>query len=215
MSEFDGHGVYENVNMKIADLYSGERSVLDIGCGTGAMGAYIKGIMPGCVVHGVDISPDACEIAARRLDGVWCVDLDREPLPVTEIRYELVILGDLLEHLKRPDHFLADLHTRLAPGGRVILSVPNIANYSIRLRLLAGEFRYTETGIMDKTHLRFFTMKTITGLFSECGFEETDRRLISRFPDCLSRLMPGLLAVQFIFKLQRTEGTGKGTTAAP
>jgi len=205
MTEFQGRAVYENVNSEIAALYGQEQHVLDIGCGSGALGAWIKGQNPQSTVHGIDISPDACQLARGRLDQVWCLDLDLQPLPEATERYDLIILGDLLEHLKRPDLLLINLHERLASEGKIILSVPNIANYSIRLRLLRGEFRYTETGILDRTHLRFFTLQTITDLIRTCGFRIDAQRAISRFPDWLCRRAPGLLAAQLIFRIQRRE----------
>ncbi len=200
---FAGRDVYENVNPKIAGLYAGESTVLDIGCGSGALGAWIKRENPQAVVNGMDMSPEAGRAATERLDAFWCIDLDLSPLPETSLKYDLIILGDILEHLKRPDLFLTGMHDHLSPGGGVIVSVPNIANYSIRLRLLFGEFRYTETGIMDRTHLRFFTWNTFAELISRCGFFVEKRTFISRFSGPLLRIFYPLLAVQFIVKLKR------------
>lgn len=200
---FTGREIYENVNPRIAGLYDGEGAVLDVGCGSGALGAWIKRTNTRAVVHGIDISSEAGSAAAERLDAFWCVDLDLSPLPETGMRYDLIILGDILEHLKRPDLFLAGVNDRLASGGRVIVSVPNIANYSIRLRLLLGEFRYTETGIMDRTHLRFFTWQSFAELVAQSGFVIEKRLFISRFSGPLLRIFFRLLAVQFIVKLKR------------
>lgn len=200
---FTGHGTYENVNPKITELYGGERLVLDIGCGSGALGAWIKRENSHAVVHGIDISSEAGKTATERLDAFWCVDLDLSPLPETGMKYDLIIMGDLLEHLKRPDIFLARIADHLAPGGKVIVSVPNIANYSIRLRLLCGEFRYTETGIMDRTHLRFFTWGSFKELVDQGGFFIEKRSFISRFSGILLRIFFRLLAVQFIITLKR------------
>ena len=141
--------------------------------------------------------------AAERIDAFWCVDLDLSPLPETGLKYDLIILGDILEHLKRPDLFLAGVNDHLAPGGMVIVSVPNIANYSIRLHLLLGEFRYTETGIMDRTHLRFFTWQSFFDLITQSGFAIEKRTFISRFSGLLLHFFFRLLAVQFIVKLKR------------
>jgi len=200
---FSGREIYENVNPKITGLYAGEAAVLDIGCGSGALGAWIKRENHQAVVHGVDISAEAGMAAAERLDAFWCIDLDLSPLPESAIKYDLIILGDIIEHLKRPDLFLTALNDYLAPGGKVIVSVPNIANYSIRLRLLFGQFRYTETGIMDRTHLRFFTWHSFSELIDRSGFTIEQQSCISRFSGPLLRLFFPLLAVQFIVKLRR------------
>jgi len=205
VTEFQGRAIYENVNREIAALYGRERKVLDIGCGSGALGAWIKDRNPQSIVHGIDISPEACIRAFERIDRVWCLDLDRDPLPDCTDRYDLIILGDLLEHLKRPDLLLNNLHECLNSDGTIILSVPNIANYSIRSRLLMGDFRYTETGILDRTHLRFFTLQTITDLTLNSGFTIAEQRYISRFPGWLCSIAPGLLAAQFIFRVHRSK----------
>jgi 2-polyprenyl-3-methyl-5-hydroxy-6-metoxy-1,4-benzoquinol methylase len=203
MPRFDSIEKYENVNPKIVELYAGEQVILDIGCGTGALGARIKEINPKALVHGVDASAEAGAVARTRLDRFVNLDLDRDALPDLGVRYGLIILGDLLEHLKRPDIFLAALPSLMDPGCFIILSVPNIANYSIRLKLLWGEFNYSETGILDRTHLRFFTYRTIVELLEQCGFRISEQRFISRFPDIFARFMFRLLAVQFILKLER------------
>lgn len=202
-NSFSGRGIYENVNPAIIDLYEGETTVLDVGCGSGALGGRLKELRPGVTVHGVDLSADAGILAAGRLDRFTRVDLDREPLPDTGVRYDLIILGDVLEHLKRPDALLLSLHDLLTPEGRVILSVPNIANFGVRWRLAIGRFDYTETGIMDRSHLRFFTYRTIAELVASCSFRITARRVISRFPPCVSRLLYRLVAAQFVLKLAR------------
>jgi 2-polyprenyl-3-methyl-5-hydroxy-6-metoxy-1,4-benzoquinol methylase len=119
------------------------------------------------------------------------------------LKYDLVILGDILEHLKRPDIFLTAINDHLTPDGKIIVSVPNIANYSIRLRLLIGQFRYTETGIMDRTHLRFFTWSSFSELIDRSGFAIEKRLFISRFSGFLLHFFFPLLAVQFIVKLRR------------
>lgn len=202
MALFDGLDVYENVNPKIVELYEQERVILDIGCGAGALGAYLKSLNPAAVVHGVDISAEAGVTAAARLDRFACVDLDNSTLPDFATRYDLIIVGDVLEHLKRPDMLLQDLKNLLTEGGKVIVSVPNIANYSIRLRLMLGQFNYTETGILDKSHLRFFTYMSVCSLLSECGYSVVAERYVSRFGGLCGAWSRGLLAVQFILKVR-------------
>ena len=203
LSRFSGMSVYENVNPEIVALYEGEAMVLDVGCGSGALGARLKTINPFARVHGMDLSPDAGLLAMNRLDRFTRIDLDREPLPDRGDRYNLIILGDILEHLKRPDALLLSLRDILAPGGSVILSVPNVANFGVRWRLALGRFDYADSGIMDRSHLRFFTYGTIEKLVDDCSFRITARRVISRFPPVISRLFYRLVAVQFILKLSK------------
>lgn len=203
MRQFEGLQVYENANPEILALYEGEERVLDIGCGSGALGAHFKRINPRAIVHGLDISPEAGKHAAGRLDRFACLDLDLDPLPDLGIAYDLIVMGDVLEHLKRPDLFLRNVGELLDPGGSMIVSVPNIANYSIRMRLLAGNFDYTDSGILDRSHLRFFTRRTIGDLLASCGYRVVAERYISRFGPLCRPWLCGLLAVQFILKARR------------
>lgn len=203
MRQFEGLQVYENANPEILALYQGEGRVLDIGCGSGALGAHLKRINPRTIVHGLDISPEAGKHAAGRLDRFACLDLDLDPLPDFGTAYDLIVMGDVLEHLKRPDLFLKSAGELLDPGGSMIVSVPNIANYSIRMRLLAGGFDYTDSGILDRSHLRFFTRRTIGDLLASCGYRVVAERYISRFGTLCRSWSCGLLAVQFILKVQR------------
>ena len=198
---FSGIAVYDNINPKIAALYANERMVLDVGCGSGALGAYLKRVNPSATVYGVDISPQAGEFAVRVLDDFACVDLDNKPLPDYGVSFDLIVLGDVLEHLKRPDVFLRSLRQRLNNGGSVILSVPNVAHYLVRKKLLFGEFNYASTGILDRTHLRFFTYRTITELIEECGYHVAERLIISNSPKLWEKMFPRLVAVQFVFKI--------------
>lgn len=203
MRHFEGMQVYENVNPGILALYEGEKRVLDIGCGSGALGSHLKHTNPPAVVHGLDASPEAGKRATERLDRFACLDLDLEPLPDFGTRYDLIVMGDVLEHLKRPDLFLKSAGELLDQGGSMIVSVPNIANYSIRLRLLTGSFAYTDSGILDRSHLRFFTRQTIGDLFTACGYDVIAERYVSRFGAFCRSWSCGLLAVQFIFKVRK------------
>ena len=95
-----------------------------------------------------------------------CSSLDLSTLP----HYDVVLFGDTLEHLPDPGAVLARLRSRLKPGGALVVSLPNVANWAIRLSLLAGRFRYTDRGILDRTHLRFFTRRTLIELLEGAGF---------------------------------------------
>jgi O-antigen biosynthesis protein len=201
-SFFDGLDVYDNVNPKIVELYAGENAILDVGCGAGALGERFKTLNPRAFVAGVDYAPEAETAARRRLDTFQRLDLDREPLPDFGRRFDLIVFGDVLEHLKRPDRLLASARTLLDPRtGRVIVSLPNVAQMRIRRRLLLGHFDYTPTGILDRTHLRFFTYATACELFTSCGFRIVDRRFITVRWTWLEKWLYRLVSTQFVFKL--------------
>ena len=148
-------------------------TLLDIGCGGGATGVLVKQKFPGTRVVGIEINPSAAEHARRHLDHVICagiddVDLARE-LPGETI--STVLLLDVLEHLYDPWRALQRIHGWLTPGTRVIASVPNIRNLATLSDLAGGRFEYEPNGVLDITHVRFFTRSSLRDLFEQTGFD--------------------------------------------
>lgn len=168
--------------------------VLDLGCWTGRLGEKLKK-EKGCFVTGVDIDKSALKIAGKRLDFVCQADLDFPEILRKKIKekFDYVVLTDVLEHLKNPERLLEKLKFFLNANGLLIVSIPNIANWSIRLSLLFGKFNYEETGILDKTHLRFFTRETAIKLIEESGYT------IEKIKFSGTKVLPALKAVQFVF----------------
>ena len=121
-------------------------------------------------VDGAEIDPEAARQAEQICETVWVGDL--EHLDVDELgTYQVILFGDTLEHLADPAALLRRLRPKLEPGGALVVSIPNVANWTMRLRLLAGRFDYTDRGILDRTHLRFFTKRTALHLVRSSGFE--------------------------------------------
>lgn len=211
---FDGCEIYANVNAKILELYDGESRVLDVGCGTGDLAGELKRLNPEAVVYGIDLSRSAGQIATGVLDHFYCLDLDHQSLPDFDLRFDLIILGDVLEHLKRPDHLLRDLRQVLDHNGSMIISVPNIAHYRIRKQLLLGRFNYTDTGILDHSHLRFFTYSSLQRMIVGVGLKTVLRVYHCETPTLLHLKKGGGLfrflerhfyravASQFVFKVR-------------
>lgn len=168
-------------------------SVLDLGCWTGRLGEKLKK-EKGCYIAGVDIDKTALRIAAGRLDFVYRVDLDFPGSVKKKIqrKFDYIVLTDVLEHLKEPEKLLKMTKRFLAKDGLLIASVPNVANWSVRLSLLIGRFDYEETGILDKTHLRFFTQKTARKMFDTSGYT------IEKIKFSGTTIFPTLKAVQFV-----------------
>jgi O-antigen biosynthesis protein len=168
----DGEG---SSHMLVVGLVPHGARVLEFGCATGYMSEVLKS-RKGCKVTGIEISPEAAEIAREHCDRV--IVGDAEELDYGELlgkdRFEAILFADVLEHLKRPGDVLERIRPFLSRRGRVIASIPNIAHGSVRLALLAGEFRYRELGLLDSTHLRFFTRAGIHDLFEGAGFVITD-----------------------------------------
>lgn len=139
------------------------RRVLDLGCGTGATVAAIRETSPLDWAGGVELDPDAAAAAERELDKVWQTDLEQTPLEaeIAPGSLDLVLCLDILEHLVDPWAVVRRVSPLLGTGGRLVVSVPNIRNLKFVLRLLfKGDFRYTDAGLLDRTHLRFFTRET-------------------------------------------------------
>jgi len=150
-------------------------TVLDIGCGGGATGVLVKQKFPGTRVVGIEINPAAAEHARRHLDRVICAGIDdvdlAGELPVETV--STVLLLDVLEHLYDPWRALVRVHSWLAPGTRVIASVPNIRNLATLSDLAGGRFQYEPNGVLDITHVRFFTRGSLRDLFEQTGYQVT------------------------------------------
>jgi 2-polyprenyl-3-methyl-5-hydroxy-6-metoxy-1,4-benzoquinol methylase len=153
-----------------------DKDVLDIGCGVGFFGALLK--ESGNRVTGVDALPHMA--AHQELDEYFAMDLIESggtlPPELTSRRFDCVLLLDVLEHLTNPERLLSDARDAVREHGRLVVSVPNVANITMRLSLLFGRFNYGERGILDRTHLRFFTRKTALRLLEENGCEVVEMK---------------------------------------
>jgi 2-polyprenyl-3-methyl-5-hydroxy-6-metoxy-1,4-benzoquinol methylase len=187
-------------------------TVLDVGCNTGYVGRAVAGGR-GVTFDGIEGDAGAAALARETYRNVACVDLGRAPpYPGVTGPYDVVLALDVLEHLPDPVAVLRALAALLGAGGRLVVSVPNVAHWTVRLGLLAGRFDYAETGILDRTHLRFFTRAGLGAACREAGLavEETAyttnafplRRLVSHaVRRKAAALLPGLLAYQFVLRL--------------
>jgi SAM-dependent methyltransferase len=154
------------------------RRVLDVGCGTGALGALLRA--RGHRVTGLELVPEVAARAGEVLDEVVCADVEDRPLPFPPGSFDAIILADVLEHLTDPWTVLRDCVALLTPGGRVVVSVPNVQNLDVIRRLLCGRWDYRERGILDVGHLRFFTFHSVRSLFGQAGLEIEQARHIYR-----------------------------------
>ena len=156
---------HQNPRTEIASfLVEPPGTVLDVGCGGGATGRLIKQKFPGTKVIGIEINPRAADYARQFLDQVICAAIDDVDLAGE------VLLLDVLEHIYDPWRALARIRGWLAPGTRVLASVPNIRNLAVLDELAAGRFQYAENGVLDVTHVRFFTRGELRRMFEETGF---------------------------------------------
>jgi len=160
----------------VVDLVGWNRRVLDVGCATGALGAVLE--KHDCQVVGVEVSERAAEVARERLTEVLVGDVATLGLVERfgEASFDVVIFADVLEHLSDPGAVLRSVLPLLRPQGFVVISLPNIAHGAVRLALLGGSFRYTDVGLLDRTHLRFFTRESVDDLVRQAGLAITDLR---------------------------------------
>jgi len=146
--------------------------ILDVGCGIGLTSELFKNHFAAEYSVGIEIDKSAAEKAKNRLDKVIMMDLNEQDFSWDGEKFDLIILGDLIEHLNNPRKFLLDLKNLLEQNGIIVISVPNIRNWRIIWMLaFKGDWKYTDFGIMDKTHLRFFTWKSLKEMVNDCGYK--------------------------------------------
>ena len=145
------------------------KTVLEFGCGEAALGAALKARQE-CRVIGIELDPDAAAVARKRIDAVLVGDV-RDVIYKLKESFDWIIGGDILEHLDEPWSFLMELKKVSAPGGHLILSLPNIASWPIIADLLQGRFDYVYMGILCAGHLRFFTRRSIEELLTISGWK--------------------------------------------
>ena len=150
--------------------------VLDIGCGAGAFGAGLKQRWQDegrtLEVWGVEMDPVAAERATEVLDRVLVGDAAQVLNDLPAAGFDVVILNDVLEHVVDPEALLRELLPMLRTGGSIVASVPNVRHFPNVVNLVVyGSWRYTDEGILDRTHLRFFTRSSMLELFADCGLQ--------------------------------------------
>jgi glycosyltransferase involved in cell wall biosynthesis/SAM-dependent methyltransferase len=210
----DGDGSSHAVMLQMIEGIEPAR-ILDVGCSGGLLAERLR--ERGHKVVGVDY----LEIPGvrERTDEFFQADLNQGLPPEVGEGYDIVIAGDIVEHLMRPDHALREISRVLRPGGQVLLSVPNFAHWYPRVRVATGLFGYDRRGILDDTHLRFFTRLTLRRLVRRCGYdileeratglplgtispgESRRKRAVRGMDRQLVRIRPTLFGYQFILRL--------------
>jgi methionine biosynthesis protein MetW len=165
---------------RVAGLVGADKVVLDVGCGGGYLAERLTS--RGCHVTGIDNDEVLLQRARTVCSEVIRHDLEAVDTLDVEKRFDVVVMADVLEHLRVPEKLLAKAASWLRPGGFVVISIPNVAHVSVRLKLLLGRFDYGPTGILDQTHMRFFTRRTFASLLMGAGYEITNFIPVGRFP---------------------------------
>ena len=210
----------DNVARKLASLIAPDSRVLDVGCGSGAVTELIKQWANTDVIG---VEPDLARAAVARQRGLHVFDgILTEALLQKHGPFDTILFADVLEHLPNPAELVMLAKSGLAPKGSIVASVPNVAQWFIRTNLMRGRFNYRDCGIMDATHLRWFSHDGLHNFFNNLGFGVTDhlytmnveaaeyqesrpwkwlsepnrRRLVRR----LVRLSPRLFGVQHVIR---------------
>jgi SAM-dependent methyltransferase len=164
----------QGVHRMALEMAGDARRAMDVGCGAGQVGALLK--ERGCYVVGVEPDPNAAALAREVLDEVVVDRVEcfhREDLVGT---FDTIMLLDVLEHVPDPLLALANLRKYITDGGGMIISIPNIGNWTVRKMVLRGNFHYEDYGILDRTHLRFFTWDSFTCLLDEARLRVAEVR---------------------------------------
>ncbi len=203
---------YDAINWElIKHIPESASRILDVGCGTGLGGKYIKSRQTAEVI-GLTYSNDESLIANQNLDSTIVVDLNEFNLDLDTLgTFDCVICSHVLEHLYWPERLVSSVTPLIRTNGVLIVALPNSLYWSQRWKFLRGRFRYTDGGIMDRTHFRFFDFQTAQALAEVGGLRISKKVVPAHFPgtgilgpvgltiDRLSGyLFPGLFGVQFI-----------------
>lgn len=150
---------------------------LEVGCGGGGTLAWLKDSGYARWTAGIELNPDAAAVARTRVDCLYEGDVDRNLGCFADESFDLVLCLDVLEHLVDPWATLQRLQRLLRPGGHLIVSLPNVRHYSVTFPLVfSGRWQYAEAGIMDRTHLRFFSHAGAIDLLSRAGLKVSAER---------------------------------------
>jgi SAM-dependent methyltransferase len=207
--------MYEAINHQVFSyLPDNAKRILDIGCGAGNLGGFIKKSKE-CEIVGITYSQAEAEQANQVLDRAIVVDLNASVLPELG-QFDCIICSHILEHLYQPQEFLNKLHHYFVPDGKLIVALPNVLHWKQRLEFFKGNFKYTEGGLMDRTHFRFFDWQTAQELLTQSGYEILQAEADGNFPlPAIRKFLPlsvssqidrsalanfpGLFGFQFVF----------------
>ena len=156
----------------IKKLIGTKKTVLDVGCAGGELGAFCNDN----IFYGIDGNAEALKSASKLYEKVELVDLNQIPeKQIFETKFDVIVFADVLEHLLDPEKILKHFKKYLKEDGIIIVSLPNVALWRVRLNLIFGKFDYTDYGVMDRTHLHLYTFKTAKELLSNSGFKVTNQ----------------------------------------
>jgi len=163
---------YKDARIDLVSLISEQKdediSVLEVGCGLGSTLTCVSSRYPNSKVRGIELVESVARIG-KKIANVECANIEKYVFKPDE-KFDYIIFGDVLEHLVDPYTLIYRLREQLNDGGCILASIPNIMNAGVIYDLLHGNFTYQDSGILDRTHMRFFTYKEIQKMFNERGY---------------------------------------------
>lgn len=204
MEEYSLNPAEYGTHKLVASEIGTNNLVLDVGCNKG----YLKKVAPNNIFYGIDYDEkDLQEASDSGYKKVYKLDLNKFENFKSDKKFDFLLFADILEHLSFPDKVLRFfVENYLKQNGRVIISLPNVANFSVRLNLLRGNFDYSESGILDKTHLHLYTLKSAKEMIARCDLKIVKVKFSSNHLGRLIKIFPflsTLLGYNLIFLCQR------------
>jgi tRNA A58 N-methylase Trm61 len=148
-------------------------NLIEVGCSSGALARAFKKKSPNCHYIGIEVDPNYALIAKRYCDETFTLDIENADdfFWKKNSDRDCWIFGDTLEHLKDPWRILAKIRTVIPHEGSIVVCIPNAQHWSLQVKLSVGDFKYQDRGLLDRTHLRWFTRKTMIEMFQSTGYE--------------------------------------------
>jgi len=198
--DYYDNSIYEVHNV-ISRLIPVGDKVLEIGCGTGILGDVLRKKGLSCY-EGIEPSRERANLAAEKGHRIHNIYLDKDNCDDLGV-FGTIVLADVIEHLENPKDLLDLSKLLMQQSSRLIVSVPNVAHWSIRTQICLGRFNYTETGILDATHLRWFTCKSLEKYLQNCGFAIANKSYTCGYMlPCYVRARKCLRSILSTFKQQ-------------
>jgi len=192
-------------NQDICSMVQPNKRVLDIGCATGRIAELLKK-EKNCFVVGIEVNKEMAEIAKKRCNKVIIENAETvKKIDFPKGYFDIIIFADVLEHCSNPGEILTNLRGYLSDEGYILISVPNVANWEIRLKLLMGKFDYKGGTILDTGHLKFFTLSSITRLIEQSEYRVIEVKTRNMRLACLAKVWRTLFSWGFVLKATKNE----------